>query len=181
MLAWMSRESLEVTLRTGEVTYYSRSRRKLWRKGETSGNVQSLRELRVDCDGDALLLLVDQNWPCLPHRAQIMLLHLRLRRARQDLGRPTGRWAETTMGTAAFTTHSPTRRNRSVRSIRRGSRCMCVVRQCTSASISANARPVVVFDLLYRLLRHEYGDGVRYVRNITGHRRQDHRLRREDR
>ena len=63
MLAWMSRESLEVTLRTGDVTYYSRSRRKLWRKGETSGNVQSLRELRVDCDGDALLLLVDQTGP----------------------------------------------------------------------------------------------------------------------
>ncbi len=60
MLAWMNREALEATLRTGRVHYWSRSHRKLWRKGETSGQVQRLVELRVDCDGDALLLLVDQ-------------------------------------------------------------------------------------------------------------------------
>ncbi len=60
MVAWMSRDSIAETLATGRVTYWSRSRQALWRKGETSGQVQSLVELRVDCDGDALLLLVDQ-------------------------------------------------------------------------------------------------------------------------
>jgi len=61
MLAWMNREAVEATLATGQVTYYSRSRGKLWRKGESSGQTQRLVELRVDCDGDALLLLVDQT------------------------------------------------------------------------------------------------------------------------
>jgi len=60
MLAWMNRAAVTETLRTGRVHYWSRSRRKLWRKGESSGQVQRLVELRVDCDGDALLLLVDQ-------------------------------------------------------------------------------------------------------------------------
>jgi len=61
MLAWMNRESLAETLRTGQVCYFSRSRGRLWRKGETSGQVQVLRELRIDCDGDAVLLLVAQT------------------------------------------------------------------------------------------------------------------------
>lgn len=61
MLAWMNRDSLSETLRTGQVCYWSRSRGKLWRKGEESGNTQKLVELRVDCDGDTLLLLVDQK------------------------------------------------------------------------------------------------------------------------
>jgi phosphoribosyl-AMP cyclohydrolase len=61
MLAWMNAESVEETLRTGHVCYFSRSRQKLWRKGETSGQQQKLVELRVDCDGDTLLLLVDQK------------------------------------------------------------------------------------------------------------------------
>src|SRR5260370_29315203 len=61
MLAWMSREAVAETLATGQVCYFSRSRGKLWRKGETSGQVQRLVELRVDCDGDTLLLLVDQS------------------------------------------------------------------------------------------------------------------------
>ena len=60
MLAWMSRESVEETLETGRVCYWSRSRQALWRKGETSGQTQRLVELRIDCDGDAVLLLVDQ-------------------------------------------------------------------------------------------------------------------------
>jgi phosphoribosyl-AMP cyclohydrolase len=60
MMAWMNREALAETLRTGRVCYWSRSRGRLWRKGETSGQVQRLVELRVDCDGDTLLLLVDQ-------------------------------------------------------------------------------------------------------------------------
>jgi phosphoribosyl-AMP cyclohydrolase len=63
MLAWMSRESLEETLRTGQVTYWSRSRRALWRKGETSGHVQRLVSLRIDCDRDCLLLGVNQTGP----------------------------------------------------------------------------------------------------------------------
>ncbi len=63
MLAWMNRAALHATLSTGRVTYFSRSRQKLWVKGETSGHVQRLLELRVDCDGDALLALVDQTGP----------------------------------------------------------------------------------------------------------------------
>jgi phosphoribosyl-AMP cyclohydrolase len=61
MLAWMNREAIEATLATGRVTYFSRSRQALWRKGEQSGQAQRLVELRVDCDGDTLLLLVDQT------------------------------------------------------------------------------------------------------------------------
>jgi phosphoribosyl-AMP cyclohydrolase len=61
MLAWMNREAVEETLATGRVCYWSRSRQSLWRKGETSGHVQRLVEFRVDCDGDAVLLLVDQT------------------------------------------------------------------------------------------------------------------------
>jgi phosphoribosyl-AMP cyclohydrolase len=61
MLAWMNRDSLAETLATGQVCYYSRSRQKLWRKGETSGQTQRLIEARIDCDGDTLLLLVDQH------------------------------------------------------------------------------------------------------------------------
>jgi phosphoribosyl-AMP cyclohydrolase len=60
MLAWMNRDSLEETLATGRACYYSRSRGGLWRKGESSGQVQRVLDLRLDCDGDALLLLVDQ-------------------------------------------------------------------------------------------------------------------------
>jgi phosphoribosyl-AMP cyclohydrolase len=61
MLAWMDRDAVRVTLAEGRVCYWSRSRQALWRKGETSGQVQVLRELRLDCDGDAVLLLVDQQ------------------------------------------------------------------------------------------------------------------------
>jgi phosphoribosyl-AMP cyclohydrolase len=61
MLAWMTQEALAETLATGQVCYWSRSRQKLWRKGETSGQTQRLVELRFDCDADTLLLLVDQQ------------------------------------------------------------------------------------------------------------------------
>lgn len=61
MMAWMNRESITESLSTGRVCYWSRSRGGFWRKGETSGQVQNLVELRVDCDGDTLLLLVDQQ------------------------------------------------------------------------------------------------------------------------
>jgi phosphoribosyl-AMP cyclohydrolase len=63
MMAWMNRESLEETLSTGRVCYFSRSRQKLWRKGESSGQVQMLKEMRLDCDGDSILLIVDQTGP----------------------------------------------------------------------------------------------------------------------
>lgn len=63
MLAWINREAVKETLETGRVCYWSRSRRALWRKGETSGHVQRLVELRVDCDGDAVLIRVDQTGP----------------------------------------------------------------------------------------------------------------------
>ncbi len=61
MMAWMNAEAVTETLATGRVCYFSRSRGRLWRKGETSGQAQHLKELRVDCDGDTLLLLVHQD------------------------------------------------------------------------------------------------------------------------
>ena len=61
MLAWMNREAVAETLATGRACYFSRSRAALWRKGERSGQTQRLVELRLDCDGDAVLLLVDQH------------------------------------------------------------------------------------------------------------------------
>lgn len=61
MLAWMNQDAVLETIHTGKVCYFSRSRNQLWRKGETSGQVQTLIEMRIDCDADALLLLVDQQ------------------------------------------------------------------------------------------------------------------------
>ena len=61
MMAWMNAESIRETLETGRVCYWSRSRQSLWRKGGSSGQIQSLQELRSDCDGDTLLLQVDQT------------------------------------------------------------------------------------------------------------------------
>lgn len=63
MLAWMNAEALAETLATGQVCYWSRSRQQLWRKGESSGHRQRLIEARLDCDGDAILLLVEQTGP----------------------------------------------------------------------------------------------------------------------
>jgi phosphoribosyl-AMP cyclohydrolase len=60
MMAWMNREAVAETLATGQACYFSRSRNRLWRKGESSGQRQRLVELRLDCDGDTVLLLVDQ-------------------------------------------------------------------------------------------------------------------------
>ena len=60
MIAWMNSEAYQETLATGRAVYYSRSRKKLWRKGEESGNVQEVREVFVDCDADAVLLKVKQ-------------------------------------------------------------------------------------------------------------------------
>jgi phosphoribosyl-AMP cyclohydrolase len=63
MLAWMDAEALTRTLTTGRVTFWSRSRKEYWRKGDTSGNIQIVRGARLDCDGDAVLISVDQVGP----------------------------------------------------------------------------------------------------------------------
>lgn len=63
MLAWVDAEALRRTLTTGRVTYWSRSRQEYWRKGDTSGNIQQVRGAQIDCDGDVILLQVDQTGP----------------------------------------------------------------------------------------------------------------------
>src|ERR1700722_10853576 len=63
MMAWMNREAVEKTLETGQVHYWSRSRKALWRKGETSGHTQTLRSFAIDCDGDTILIQADQTGP----------------------------------------------------------------------------------------------------------------------
>ena len=63
MMAWMNRQALAETLQTGRVCYWSRSRQKFWRKGESSGQVQVLKDMRFDCDGDTILMMVDQTGP----------------------------------------------------------------------------------------------------------------------
>jgi phosphoribosyl-AMP cyclohydrolase len=86
MLAWMNREAIERTLIDGYATYYSRSRAALWKKGETSGHLQRLRELRFDCDGDAVLLVVEQTGPaCHTNRPSCFYL-----RVEDDSVRVTG-------------------------------------------------------------------------------------------
>lgn len=61
MLAWMNQEAFNKTLETGEAHYWSRSRQELWHKGANSGSVQKIKEMRIDCDQDAILLMVDQR------------------------------------------------------------------------------------------------------------------------
>lgn len=63
MVAWMNAEALRLTLETGETHFWSRSRGELWHKGATSGNIQRVREIRIDCDNDTLLILVDPAGP----------------------------------------------------------------------------------------------------------------------
>ena len=78
MLAWMNREAIERTLREGYAWYYSRSRQQFWKKGETSGHLQAVRTLRFDCDGDAVLLTVDQVGPaCHTNRPGCFYLEVR--------------------------------------------------------------------------------------------------------
>jgi len=61
MMAWMNRESLQLTLEKGEAVYWSRSRNKIWHKGEESGHVQTVKSIHLDCDGDTILIKVDQK------------------------------------------------------------------------------------------------------------------------
>jgi len=81
-LAWMNREALARTADTGFAHYWSRSRRKLWRKGETSGHVQKVREIRLDCDQDAVLLVVEQVGGIACHTGRERCFFKRLERDR---------------------------------------------------------------------------------------------------
>jgi len=85
MVAWMSRESLELTVASGEAVYFSRSRSRLWRKGEESGHVQRVRELRLDCDGDVVLLAIEQAGGIACHTGRERCFFRRLE---------NGRWVE---------------------------------------------------------------------------------------
>ena len=84
MLAWMNREALESTLRDGWATYWSRSRGALWRKGERSGNGQRVREMRLDCDGDTVLLRVDQEGGIACHTGRRACFYRRLNAGRWE-------------------------------------------------------------------------------------------------
>ena len=77
-LAWMNRDALERTAATGEAHYWSRSRGKLWRKGESSGHVQRVREIRLDCDDDAVLLVVEQAGGIACHTGRERCFHQKL-------------------------------------------------------------------------------------------------------
>lgn len=90
MLAWMNAEAVDRTLQTGRVTYWSRSRQAFWVKGETSGNVQDLVEMRIDCDRDCLLVLVRQTGPAC-HTGRRSCFYTALREDREvELMRPEG-------------------------------------------------------------------------------------------
>ena len=90
MLAWMNRRALEETLASGQVCYWSRSRQQLWRKGETSGHRQRLVSAHLDCDGDALLLKVEQQGPaCHTGRPSCFYNELDGERLRVAVSRPS--------------------------------------------------------------------------------------------
>jgi phosphoribosyl-AMP cyclohydrolase len=74
MLAWMNEEALERTIQTGKATYWSRSRNELWEKGATSGNTQEVTEISIDCDGDSVLLKVNQLGPAC-HTGELSCFH----------------------------------------------------------------------------------------------------------
>ena len=77
-LAWLNREALKLTAQTGEAVYWSRSRKKLWRKGEESGHVQKVKEIRLDCDQDAVVLKVEQKGGIACHTGRHSCFFLRL-------------------------------------------------------------------------------------------------------
>lgn len=86
MLAWMNREALRLTCLKGEAVYWSRSRRKLWHKGEESGHIQKVREIRLDCDGDSILLQIEQRDGIACHTGRASCFYKRLEE---------GQWIET--------------------------------------------------------------------------------------
>jgi len=77
MMAYMNEESLQKTIETGEIHYWSRSRQELWHKGGTSGNIQKLKEMRIDCDGDTLLVKVEQIGGAACHTGHRSCFHYR--------------------------------------------------------------------------------------------------------
>jgi len=85
-VAWMNRDALKQTVEKGEAVYFSRSRKKLWRKGEESGHVQKVREIRIDCDADAVLLQVEQAGGIACHTGHARCFFRKLE---------NGRWVET--------------------------------------------------------------------------------------
>lgn len=78
MVAWMNREALTETATTGQAVYYSRSRQRLWRKGEESGHAQRVHDIRLDCDGDVILLMVEQIGGIACHTGRSSCLYRRL-------------------------------------------------------------------------------------------------------
>jgi len=80
MTAWMNRQALQETAAGGKAVYWSRSRQRLWRKGEESGHEQLVREIRLDCDGDALLLVVEQRGGIACHTGRHSCFYRRLQR-----------------------------------------------------------------------------------------------------
>ncbi len=88
MLAWMNREALRLTCAEGRAVYWSRSRNKLWRKGEQSGHVQTVREIRLDCDQDALLLRVEQQGGIACHTGRESCFYLRATGSSWDAADP---------------------------------------------------------------------------------------------
>lgn len=78
MVAWMNREALEETAESGRAVYFSRSRQRLWRKGEESGHTQQVKEIRLDCDADVILLLVEQKGGIACHTGRASCMYLRL-------------------------------------------------------------------------------------------------------
>lgn len=91
MLAWMNREALRETVVCGEAVYWSRSRSRLWRKGETSGHVQKIRAIRLDCDNDALLLEVEQRGDIACHTGRRSCFYQQLRNGIWETVEPVSR------------------------------------------------------------------------------------------
>ena len=86
MVAWMNRDALQKTVDLGEAVYWSRSRKKLWHKGEESGHVQRVREIRLDCDQDVILLQIEQHGGIACHTGRASCFYSRLE---------NGKWVET--------------------------------------------------------------------------------------
>jgi phosphoribosyl-AMP cyclohydrolase len=86
MVAWMNREALKRTMETGEAIYWSRSRKKLWHKGEESGHIQKVKEIRIDCDSDVVLLQVEQQGGIACHTGRASCFFSKLEQ---------GKWVET--------------------------------------------------------------------------------------
>ncbi|HEX9811892.1 MAG TPA: phosphoribosyl-AMP cyclohydrolase [Burkholderiales bacterium] len=82
MLAWMNREALAATMKEGRAVYWSRARARLWRKGEQSGHVQIVKDVRLDCDNDAVLLVVEQQGGIACHTGRERCFHQRLEQER---------------------------------------------------------------------------------------------------